>query len=183
MKTYMFVALTLAFYAQPLPVQESSDKERQIQGQLKEQVDPWAPFRPLVGKWKGQKTGMGGDATQSVEWKFILGDQFLHCQTVSKGEGDPHEDFGVLSYDKARKRFVYRAFFSEGFVNQYVAKISNDGKLIELVTEAVENGPPGLRAKEIIKIDSGRMHQELHLASGDKPFKKCVSADLKKQTR
>ena len=74
-----------------------------------------------------------------------------------------------------------RAFFSEGFVNHYLGAVSADGKTIEFVTESVENGPPGLRAKEVMWIDGGLMKQECLLASGDKPFKSCILATMKKQ--
>lgn len=33
--------------------------------------DVWAPFRPLVGKWTGERTGLGGEALQPLEWKFV----------------------------------------------------------------------------------------------------------------
>ncbi len=146
-------------------------------------VDHWEPFRPLIGIWNGHRTGLGGDATQKVEWKFVLGDKFLLCTTTTTSGSDPHEDLGMISYDQQRKKFVYRAFFTEGFVNQYVAKISDDGKTIEFETEAIENGPPGLKAKEIIQINGDKIHQELHLASGDKPYELCVSVDMERKKK
>lgn len=142
--------------------------------------DHWAPFRPLVGKWTGERTGMGGDAKQTVEWEFVLGDQFLRCTTNSISGDDPHQDIGFISYDKQRKKFIYRAFFSEGFVNHYVADISDDGKTIKFVSEEVENGPPGLRVLETIKLNGDKIISECKLASGDQPYKLCVSVKLEK---
>ncbi len=115
-----------------------------VEDQQESANDVWAPFRPLLGTWMGERTGIGGDATQIVRWKFVLGDQFLHCSTQTISGDDPHEDIGLISYDKTRQKFVYRSFFSEGYVNQYVGEISEDGKTIEFASEFVENGPPGL---------------------------------------
>ena len=142
--------------------------------------DLWAPFRPLVGKWVGERTGLDGDAMQTVEWKFVLGNKFLQYATKTIAADDPHADIGMISYDKSRKKFICRAFFSEGYVNQYVGTISENGKTIEFETEAVENGPPGLRVKEIVRLDGDVVKQECLLASGDKPFESCIVEVLKK---
>ena len=143
-------------------------------------TDVWAPFRPLVGKWTGARTGLGGDATQTVEWKFVLGNQFLQCETKTTSGDDPHADLGLISFDKSRQKFVYRSFLSEGYVNQYVGTVSADGKTIEFETESVENGPPGLRAKEIVSFEGNIVRQECLLASGDKPLQSCVVVTLRK---
>lgn len=49
--------------------------------------------------------------------------------TEKNPKGEVHEDFGIFSYDQARKTFVMRGFYVEGFVNTYVMdEISGDGK-------------------------------------------------------
>lgn len=141
--------------------------------------DVWAPFRPLIGKWVGERTGMGGDATQSVEWKFVLGDQFIQCTTKTLTGDDPHADLGMISYDQVRRKLVYRSFFSEGFVTQYVATIADDGT-ISFETEAIENGPPGLRVREVLQLKNGVLKQECLMANGDGPFQSCIMVTLKR---
>ncbi|MGI9519882.1 MAG: heme-binding beta-barrel domain-containing protein [Pirellulaceae bacterium] len=144
--------------------------------------DHWAPLRPMIGVWEGQRTGMGGDANMEVEWKFVMGENFIRVSSKTIEGDDPHGDVGFISFDQARQQFVYRAFFSEGFVNQYAGTMSDDGKSIEFESESVENGPPGLRAKEVISLhEGGGMQTQLHLASGDQPFKLCVTVDLTRQ--
>ena len=145
--------------------------------------DVWAPLRPFVGNWVGQRTGLGGDAKQSTEIDFVLGDQYLQCTTKTLEGEDPHADMGMISYDKARQKFVYRSFMSEGFVNTYVGSVSEDGKSIEFVTEKVENGPAGLKAREVWSLDGGILKSECFLASGDNPFKSCIVVKMIKQDK
>src|SRR6266404_9843771 len=61
--------------------------------------------------------------------------------------------WGMMSFDKARKSFVFRQFHIEGFVNQYVMTSSSaDGKSIVFTSESIENIPAGYRARETYKI-------------------------------
>ncbi|MGH8247883.1 MAG: hypothetical protein ACREUU_15795, partial [Gammaproteobacteria bacterium] len=66
-------------------------------GQAPEQRATWAPLRPFVGEWESSTSGKPG-----------------------AGKVEVHEDWGVISYDRARRTFVFRQFHVEGFVNQYV---------------------------------------------------------------
>ena len=142
--------------------------------------DRWAAFQPLVGKWKGTGQGPTGAPVQNVEWKFVLGGSLLQCTTSSQARGDHHQDIGLISYDTSRQKFIYRAFHSEGFVNQYVATISPDGTVIEFVSESIENGPPGLRAMETLQFKGTSLETTLRLATGDGPYKVCASAKLER---
>ena len=68
-------------------------------------------------------------------------------------KGEVHQDWGMMSFDKARKKFVLRQFHVEGFVNQYVMTSSSaDGKTIVFTSESIENIPAGFRARETYKI-------------------------------
>jgi len=59
----------------------------------------------------------------------------------------------MISFDKARKKFVLRQFHIEGFVNQFVmTSASTDGKTIVFTSESLENIPAGFRARETYKI-------------------------------
>jgi hypothetical protein len=52
----------------------------------------------------------------------------------------------MMSFDKARKKFVLRQFHGEGFVNQYVmTSSSDDGKTIVFTSMVSPNGISVLR--------------------------------------
>jgi hypothetical protein len=57
----------------------------------------------------------------------------------------------MVSYDRARKKFVLRQFHVEGFVNQYAADPLQD-KTWRFESEAIENIPSGYRARETYTI-------------------------------
>jgi hypothetical protein len=60
----------------------------------------------------------------------------------------------MISYDTARKLFVFRQFHTEGFVNTYVQQATADDRKIVFVSEAIENIPAGYRARETYTIFS-----------------------------
>ena len=106
--------------------------------------------------------------------------KFLQCKSSSKARGDHHQDIRLISYDESRQKYVYRAFHSEGFVNRYVAELSSDGSRITFTSESIENGPPGLKAMEIIELNGGKLETTLKLASGVGPYKVCASGKLER---
>ena len=76
------------------------------------------------------------------------------CEPQPKNpKGEVHQDWGMMSFDKGRKTFVFRQFHGEGFVNQYVmTSLSADGKTIVFTSESIENIPAGYRARETYKV-------------------------------
>ena len=122
--------------------------------------DNWQPLRSLVGIWEGTGNGQPGVSKVQREYRFVLNGKFLHVQNKSTYEpqpknpkGEVHEDWGMMSFDKARKNFVFRQFHIEGFVNQFVmSNASPDGKTIVFTSESIENIPAGFRARETYKI-------------------------------
>lgn len=143
--------------------------------------DPLAPLRPLVGTWKGESKGVFGNAKQTKTFAFVLNGKFLQGRTKNTNPNDDHEDLGMYSYDRARKTLVLREFHTEGFVNTYRVDVKDDGKMLILTSESVENGG-GMRARTTIRFkDKDSVHETFELASGDKPFKVCVEATLKRQ--
>jgi hypothetical protein len=139
-----------------------------IFAQTDERNDVWGPLRFLVGTWKGTGEGMSGQSTVELDIEFVLNDQFLRTKSKSvfapqekNPDGEIHEDVGYISYDQARKQFVLRAFYVEGFINTYVlSEISGDGKTLSFVTESVENAPDGTRAKLVYKMLSEEKIEE-----------------------
>jgi len=87
-------------------------------------------------------------------------------------KGQVHEDWGLVSYDKAREIYIFRQFHVEGFANQYILeKLAEDGQSISFVTEMIENIPPGWKARETYRIISPDEFIEVfELASPYKDF-------------
>ena len=128
--------------------------------QTKPPADVWQPLNFFLGKWEGTGTGNPGVSKIQREYRLTLNDRFLHVQNRSTYEPQPknpngeiHEDWGMISFDKSRKQFVFRQFHVEGFVNQYVTTtISDGGKTIVFTSESIENIPAGWRARETYRI-------------------------------
>jgi hypothetical protein len=122
-------------------------------------ADTWTPIRSLVGIWEGTGKGQPGESKVEREYHFVLNDKFLYVQNKStydpqpkNPKGEVHEDWGMISFDKGRKKFVLRQFHVEGFVNQFVMNSSDEGKTIVFTSESIENIPAGFRARETYRI-------------------------------
>jgi hypothetical protein len=151
--------------------------------------DVWEPLRFLEGTWEGQGDGMSGVSMVRQEYQFILNGNFLRMKTRSEfkpqeknPKGEIHEDVGFFSHDKARKKVVLRVFYVEGFINQYIGTISEDGKTLTFETEAIENAPPGTRAELVFqKTGVDALEQSFYVAWPGKDFS-CFSTNrLKKK--
>ena len=120
-----------------------------VNAQMSKSDSLWLPLKPLIGKWKGTGEGPDGKGDYERTYQFVLNNKYIELRnktvypaTKERPKGYVHEDYGIISYDKSRKKFVLRQFHSEGFVNQYVLEsISADGKTIVFVTESIENIP------------------------------------------
>jgi hypothetical protein len=89
----------------------------------------------------------------------------------SPWKGETHEDFGIFSFDTTRRRAILRQFHVEGFVNQYVSDLApQDGKLV-FTSEAIENIPPGWRARETYAfLGPDEFEEVFELAESGKSF-------------
>ncbi len=92
--------------------------------------DMWEPFRPLLGKWKGEGEGFGSTSRVKHHWEYVTKGAFLALHTDSQGEGpgggEVHEDVGFLSYDRDHGRWMFRQFLSEGFVNTFDVTVGEE---------------------------------------------------------
>lgn len=148
----------------------------------------WLPLKPLIGKWKGTGEGPDGRGDYERTYQFVLNNKFIELRnksiypaTKERPKGYVHEDYGYISYDKARKKFVFRQFHAEGFVNQYVLEsISPDGKTITFVTESIENIPKGWRGREIYTVTQDKLTENFELAEPDKDFAPYTTASFSK---
>jgi len=176
----VFLACLIVSAAPVNPGQESSP-----------QADPWALFRFFVGDWEGRGEGGPGVSTGEQTFSFILRGAYLHVRNKAvftpqekNPKGEIHEDWGVFSYDKARKTYVLRQFHVEGFVNQYVLEnMPPDGKTYVFVTEAIENIPAGFKARLTYKVlDADTFEQTFDLAAPGKEFE-CYSKGVMKRKK
>jgi len=142
--------------------------------------DAWKPMRAFVGTWTGDAKGESGDGKSEREYKFVLNNRFVQVANRStyppqskNPKGEQHEDMGLFSYDRSTKKFVLRQFHTEGFVNHYVQEsISADQRTFIFVSTAIENIPPGWRARETYKFaGDDEFTETFELAEPGKDFK------------
>lgn len=150
--------------------------------------DVWTPLKGLVGTWEGEATGKPGRGTQVRRYEWILRGRFL--MGTNKTTWDPkekdspsevHEDITLFSYDRGAKRFVMRAFYVEGFACAYVCEsLGPDGTLV-FVAATVENGPPGMRARETLELRGDDLVSSFDLAMGGGPFAPYTQERLRRR--
>jgi hypothetical protein len=149
-------------------------------------TDSLQPLAFLIGRWEGTSDGRPGAARVQREYTRILNSRFIRVQNESvyqpqekNAKGESHEDFGVFSFDSARRRAVLRQFHVEGFVNQYVADLDSQPDKLVFTTEAIENIPSGWRARETYTVLGPDEFEEVfELAEQGKPFELYSRARL-----
>jgi hypothetical protein len=158
-----------------------------LSSQAKDNASPWEPLKFLVGHWQGTTHGKPGHGSVERQYEFVLDSKFLHETNTStyppqeqNPKGEIHHHMGMIGYDRQRKKFVYRQFHVEGFVNQYVLdSIAPDGKHFVFVTESIENIPDGWRAKETYTVvNQDEFRERFELAEPGKDFELYSENDL-----
>jgi hypothetical protein len=141
-------------------------------------VDQWAAAQRLQGKWEGPATGRPGTGQQVREYKSILGGRFIlgtdetrWVPTPKEPDGLVHEDLAVLGWDATAGQVRIRSFHGEGFVHDYrCVDAAPDGSRLVFEADQVENGPPGMRARETLVfrgLDDLESTFELAMPGGD----------------
>ena len=151
-------------------------------------ADQWEAVRFLLGSWEGTSTGHPGTATVRREYRFVLRGQFIeerHTSTyppqASNPQGEVHEHVSYISYDRTRKHLVLRQFHVERFVIQYARDSAASGAKLGFVSEAMENTPPGWRARETYIVHGPDEFEEVfELAQAGKPFEVYSRTRLKR---
>jgi hypothetical protein len=141
--------------------------------------EPWTALAPLLGAWEGTSAGAPGKGTVRRAYRLVLRGRFVEGRATTSyppqernPKGEVHEDLAVISHDRARKAFVLRQFHVEGFVNTYVAPadVPRGGPIV-FTSEAIENVPPGWRARETWRFPApGEMTETFELAEPGKDF-------------
>lgn len=120
------------------------------------QESPFERFSFLLGSWEG--TGSGFSASKSAinsKFEMALNKNFIEVSNHSEfksapqqTQGEIHEDWGMISFDKDRKVYVFRQFHNEGYYNQYILcdSLSSENSLV-FESEYIENFVPGGRAR------------------------------------
>ena len=150
--------------------------------------DVFARLRFFVGSWSGDQSGQPGNGTSERTYEFVLNDRFLQVKNTStyppqekNKKGEVHHDMGMIEYDRARKKFMFRQFHQEGFVNTYVQEENADAKKLVFTSEAIENIAPGWRARETYSILSNdEFIERFELAEPGKDFSLYSEAHLKR---
>jgi hypothetical protein len=150
-------------------------------------TDPFEPVAFMVGHWEGTSEGQPGTGTVRREYARALNGRFIRVRNRSEypaqeknPKGEVHEDEGLFSFDRARKRLLLRQFHVEGFVNQYVQETGTVSSLV-FITESIENIPAGWRARETYVVHGPDEFEEIfELAEAGKPFELYSRTRLKR---
>lgn len=124
------------------------------------QTEKFDKLNFILGDWLGTGSGFGNNRSKIQSgYHLIMDGQYIEVTNESKfeptdkkPEGENHLDKGMISFDKSRKKIIFRQFNNEGFYNQYVLNdtISNDSLLV-FETEFIENFVPNGKARWTIK--------------------------------
>jgi hypothetical protein len=152
--------------------------------------DIWGPVRSLVGTWEGEVNGQPGSGKSVRECRFVLNDKYLEIRNKStypvqpkNPKGEVHEDWGMISYDRSRKKLVLRQFHVEGFVNQYAAEPVREG-MLRFTSETIENIPAGYRARETYTIiGPNEFVERFELAEPGKDFELYCETRFRRRQR
>jgi THAP4-like, heme-binding beta-barrel domain len=142
----------------------------------------------LIGRWEGTSEGRPGKGTVQREYTPALNSRFIRATNRNEypaqeknPKGEIHEDEGWFSFDRARKRLVFRQFHVEGFVNHYVEDVESSADKVVFASESIENIPAGWRARERYIVHGPDEFEEVfELAEPGKPFEVYSRARLKR---
>src|SRR6516225_6288131 len=148
----------------------------------------FASLRFFVGSWRGDQSGQPGKGASERTYEFVLNDRFLQVKNTSayppqekNKNGEVHHD--MIGYDRTRKRFMFRQFHQEGFVNTDVQEESGDAKKLVFTSEAIENIAAGWRARETYLILSNdEFVERFELVEPEKDFSLYSEAHPKRVT-
>lgn len=122
-----------------------------------------APLARFVGHWRGTVSGEPGTGTVERTYTPVLSGKFIEERNESRYvSGEVHHHIAYWSFDRFRERFVLRQFHQEAFVNQFVAATADfaESRLV-VDSEAIENIPPGFRARESYVFNGADAFEEI----------------------
>ena len=89
-------------------------------------TDKCYPLEFLIGKWEGQGVGKYGNSDVTREYEYLMGKTYIigkNKSTYEKQEQnlqvEIHDNWNIFSYDKHRKKYLFREFQAEDIANTY----------------------------------------------------------------
>jgi hypothetical protein len=145
-------------------------------------ADDLAVLASFLGEWDGHETGKAGEGVGHRRYDRVVSGRYIELRGTStyepqelNPEGEVHEEVAIFSHDEDRSTIVLREFHSEGFVITYTLTDQSSGDLV-FVSEDVENGPAGLRARLTLHLEDDDHFSELfELSQGGGPFERFIS--------
>ena len=122
----------------------------------------------------------------------MLGDRFIHERNTStyppqakNEQGEAHQHWSMLSYDRMRKVLVLRQFHTEGFVNQYALNVAaSSATRLVFESESFENLDGRWRARETYDVlGPDEFTETFELAEPGKDFQTYSKNRFKRSTR
>jgi len=107
----------------------------------------WEPLRFLFGEWTGEGSGEPGEGSGSFSFRLELEQKILMRRNRAEypaRQGRPafsHEDLMIVYKDTGGGRFRAVYFDSEGHVIHYGVRVSEDGRMVQFLSEASGQGP------------------------------------------
>ena len=142
-------------------------------------ADPFQSVAFPIGRWQGTTEGQPGTGTVIREYSRTLNSRFIRVKNQStyppqpaNAKGEVHEDEGLICLDRSRKKLVLRQFHVEGFVNQFAQEsVDEKQRTLVFVSTAIENIPPGWRARETYRfLSNDEFIETFALAAPGKEF-------------
>jgi hypothetical protein len=132
----------------------------------------WFAFQFLLGEWVGQGGGAPGQGSGSLIFQFDLQQQVLlrrnHVEFPAV-QGQPafaHDDLTVIFPDASG--ILQASYFdNEGHVIKYTVDVTEDGKMITLISEPVPSSPRFRTT--YLKVKAETMTIRFEIAPPDKP--------------
>jgi hypothetical protein len=149
----------------------------------------WEPFNFLIGKWEGSGTGKFGDSKIEREYEYLMGGTYIIRKNKSiyekqekNPEGEIHDHWDIISYDKVRAKYVFRQFHAEDITNTFSLDSLNAAQgILEFESESIENFIKGWKAKEVYKIINENEFIEIfYLAAPGKEYSEYVRNTFKR---
>ena len=124
--------------------------------------ESWAAFEFFAGAWTGDESATFGEGRGERTYELVLQDAYLLGRNRSvfpphEGlpEGDVHDDWTMLSFDRDRDTYVLRQFNSEGFVNTFVLDpASSPPEHLIFVLEESENARGTRATLTLTRVDA-----------------------------
>ncbi len=114
----------------------------------------FAPIEWLVGEWRGYGQ-FGSGPTNYIHKTYVyeMGGMFIVGRTTSmfppeelSTDYEIHQDW-VIFYKAGEDVFKAKTFYIESFVTSEKVTVKEDGSVIVMETEQIDNAPPGMKTR------------------------------------